>query len=649
MRLTIPEYCLICLVGPSGSGKSTFAAQHFRPTEIISSDVCRGLVCDDENSMEATSDAFELVHFIGSKRLSNRHLTVIDATSVKREDRQPIVALAKQYHALPVAFVFNMPDGLCHERNHDRPDRDFGRHVVRNQAQQLRRSLRGLRKEGFRYVYVFTSPEEVAEAEIERQRLWTDRRDDRGPFDIVGDVHGCFDELQELLDKLGYVVASKAGEDGGARYEVRHPEGRRVVFLGDLVDRGPRTPEVLRLVMDMTEADGAICIPGNHEAKLLRKLRGKDVKLIHGLAETVEQLDQEPSEFSRRVADFINGLISHYVLDDGKLVIAHAGMKEDMQGRSSAAVRSFSLFGETTGETDEFGLPIRYNWAGDYRGSAAVVYGHTPVPEVEWLNNTACIDTGCVFGGKLTALRYPERELVQVEARETYFEPVRPLQSPQTDTVVSAQHAYDDLLDLEDVQGKRILHTGLRQSVTIPAENAAAALEVMSRFAIDPKWLIYLPPTMAPSDTSQEPGLLEHPEEAFSYFEKMGVNQFVCQEKHMGSRAVVVVCRNVAAARERFGVSGDEAGMVYTRTGRAFFKDQVMQTAMLDRLREALDNTGFLEQVRDRLGHPRLRAYALVRKGAGPSPGSVRARRYSLARRSDRGLTSRDASIRAGH
>jgi protein phosphatase len=203
MRLTLPEYCLVCLIGPSGSGKSIFAAQHFLPTEVISSDACRGLVCDDENSLEASSDAFELVRFIASKRLANRRLTVIDATSVKREDRQPIVALAKQYHALPVALVFNMPEGLCHERNRERPDRDFGRHVVRNQAQQLRRSLKRLRKEGFRYVYVFTSPEEVASAEIERQRLWTDRRDEHGPFDIVGDVHGCFDELPGAPRQFG--------------------------------------------------------------------------------------------------------------------------------------------------------------------------------------------------------------------------------------------------------------------------------------------------------------------------------------------------------------------------------------------------------------------------------------------------------------
>src|SRR5690606_30881372 len=129
------------------------------------------------------------------------------------------------------------------------------------------------------------------------------------------------------------------------------------------------------------------------------KIGGKDVQVTHGLAESLQQFEQYETDcpgFSRAAADFINQLVSHYVLDDGKLVVAHAGMKESMQGRGSGAVRDFALFGETTGETDEFGLPVRYNWASEYRGKAAVVYGHTPVLEAEWLNNTICIDTGCV-------------------------------------------------------------------------------------------------------------------------------------------------------------------------------------------------------------------------------------------------------------
>ena len=266
--------------------------------------------------------------------------------------------------------------------------------------------------------------------------------------------------------------------------------------------------------------------------------------------------------------------MSHYVLDDGKLVVAHAGMKEEMQGRGSGKVRDFALYGETTGETDEFGLPVRYDWATEYRGQAMVVYGHTPVPEPEWLNRTINIDTGCVFGGKLTALRYPEREFVSVPAARTYCEPARPFLPPRPQAPsLTAQQAHDEVLDAEDVLGKRIVPTRLRGNVTIREENAAAALEVMSRFAADPRWLIYLPPTMSPCETSDQPGLLEHPAEAFAYYRSQGAPQVVCEEKHMGSRAVVIICRDEQAARERFGVTTGELGIVITRTGRRFFND----------------------------------------------------------------------------
>jgi protein phosphatase len=315
--------------------------------------------------------------------------------------------------------------------------------------------------------------------------------------------------------------------------------------------------------------------------------------MSHGLAESVKQLEAEPPELHERVAVFIDGLVSHYVLDDGRLVVAHAGMKDEMQGRSSGAVRSFALFGETTGENDEFGLPVRYDWAGEYRGKALVVYGHTPVPEAEWLNRTICVDTGCVFGGRLTALRYPEKELVSVPARRTYFEPARPLQPPAPASALTAQQAHDDLLDIDDVRGKRIVSTRLRQNVTVREENATAALEVMSRFAVNPKWLIYLPPTMAPSDTSREEGLLEHPAEAFDFYRRNGVTKLVCEEKHMGSRAVVIVCRDEATATARFGVAGEGTGIVYTRTGRRFFHDAAWEHELLARVRAALHAGGF--------------------------------------------------------
>ena len=515
MRIDLPDPSPVVLIGPSGSGKSSFARAHFAPTEVISSDFCRGLVADDENDQAATSDAFAVLNFIAGRRLAQPRFTVVDATNVQREGRRPLIELAKQHDLFPVAIVLDMPEAICQERNRSRPDRNFGPHVVRNQRSQLHKSLKGLQREGFRRVWVLRSPDEVEGAEIERAPLWTDRRSEHGPFDVIGDIHGCYAELTELLGELGYQVAA----DG---VEVTPPTGRRAIFVGDYGDRGPATPAVLKLVMSMAEAGTAICLPGNHDVKLVRKLKSRDVQITHGLAETLEQLESQSDEFRDRIRDFLDKLVSHVVLDDGKLVVAHAGMKQAYQGRSSGRVRDFALFGETTGETDEVGLPIRLQWASEYRGSAAVVYGHTPVAEPEWVNDTINIDTGCVFGGRLTALRWPERELVSVPASRTHYEPAKPFLPPEDGAPALDEDRPPFLLDVDDVSGKRIIQTALARNVTVREDQAAAAIEVMSRFAIDPRWLVYLPPTMAPTSTSNRPDLLEYPEQAFSEYRADG-------------------------------------------------------------------------------------------------------------------------------
>jgi protein phosphatase len=594
MHITIPKLSLVVLIGPSGSGKSTFARKHFLPTEVLSSDACRAMVSDEENNQAVTNDAFEVLHFIAAKRLALGRLTVIDATNVQPESRRPLVALARQYHCLPVAVVLDMPEKLCQDRNRQRDDRSFGPHVIRQQQSQLRRSLRGLAKEGFRHVFVLETPEEVEAATVERVPLYNDKRTEHGPFDVIGDVHGCADELEQLLERLGYDKLVIAGhEPGWSNVGFVHPQGRKAVFVGDLVDRGPRVLDTLSIARNMVKFGSALCVPGNHDMKLLKKLNGRDVQITHGLAQSLAEIDSLPDDirppFTKSLAEFLDGLVSHYVLDDAKLVVAHAGMKAEMQGRGSGKVRDFALYGETTGETDEFGLPVRHNWAAEYRGAAMVVYGHTPVPSPDWLNRTVNIDTGCVFGGKLTALRYPEKEFVSVQAARTYCEPARPfLPVEKQAPALTAQQADDDVLDADDVLGKRIISTRLRGNVTIREANATAALEVMSRFAANPKWLIYLPPTMSPCETSGEAGLLEHPAEAFAYYRSQGAPQVICEEKHMGSRAVVVVCRDEQAARERFGNAEDEVGVVTTRTGRRFFNEPGLERQFLDRLRAAL-------------------------------------------------------------
>ncbi|KGM14210.1 polynucleotide kinase-phosphatase [Cellulomonas bogoriensis] len=605
--LTIPALSLVVLVGASGSGKSTFAARHFGPFETLSSDFCRGLVSNDVNAQDATASAFDVLHHIAGKRLDAGLLTVVDATNVQQSARRSLVDLARAHDVLPVAIVLDVPEQVCLDRNAARADRDLPAHVVRRHRDQLRRSLRGLGREGFRTIHVLKGTEAIDAAVIERQPLRSDRREDHGPFDVIGDVHGCRSELETLLGRLGYAVVH---DTQGRAVDAVHPEGRRALFVGDLVDRGPDSAGVLRLAMGMVAAGNALAVPGNHENKLVRALDGRRVQVSHGLETTLAQLEDETDEFRTAVRDFCDGLVAHLVLDDGNLVVAHAGLKESFHNRASGRVRAFALYGDTTGETDEFGLPVRLPWAEEYRGRAMVLYGHTPTPAPTWVNNTMCLDTGCVFGGHLTALRYPEKELVQVPAEQVWYEPARPFPTAQgaadgPDGQVGRRDP--DVLDVTDVLGKRVVETGLHGRVTVAEENAAGALEVMSRFAVDPRWLVYLPPTMSPCATAPDGDLLEHPDQAFDAYAGDGVDQVVCEEKHMGSRAVVLLCRDADVAAGRFGMPAGTTGVVHTRTGRPFF-DDARTEQLLAVVRTAATTAGLW----DRLGGGRAPADWLV-------------------------------------
>ena len=570
MRIEIPELAVVALVGVSGSGKSTFANKYFKPTEVLSSDYFRALVSDDENNQLVTAQAFDALYYIAQKRLELGNLAVIDATNVQKEARANLLKLAKQQDCHAVAIVLNVPENICKERNEARTDRNFSGKVIYRQGEQLRRSIKRLQKEGFRYVYVLKSEDDIANVEIIRKPLWNNKKDVTGAFDIIGDIHGCYDELCALLEKLGYVNGV-------------HPDGRRVVFLGDLCDRGTKNVEVLRLVMDMVQAGNAYCVAGNHDAKLFKKLKGSNVTLTHGLDITVEQVYNQSEEFINETKKFLDGLVSHYVFDSGKLVVSHAGIIEKYQGRASGRVRDFCLYGDTTGETDEYGLPVRLPWANDYRGRATVVYGHTPCPDVQIVNNTFCIDTGCVFGGKLTALRYPEKNIMQVDALAQYCVPAKPI----------ALSINDDMLNIDDVLGQKYLNTALRKSIKINSENSAAALEIMSRFAADPHWLIYLPPTMSPCETGKLAHYLEYPSEAFDYYKNKGIAKVICQQKHMGSRGVIVLCKDRETAEKRFKINDGSFGIIYTRTGRQFFDDAKKETALLVHLQNLLYASGF--------------------------------------------------------
>lgn len=585
MTISLPEFGLVLLVGPTASGKSTFARRHFAPTEIVSSDVCRGLVGDYESDQTVTGEAFELLQTMVRLRLQLKKLVVVDATNLRFDDRQGLLAIAAKTHALASAIVFDVPESLLRTRNPDH--RGLKGQALERQMKLLRDSLRKIKREGFANVFV-VDEKTVSETEVRKVPLWTDKRSDAGPFDIVGDVHACHDEFVALLDRLGW----QAVDDGTGVPRFDPPAGRRLVLVGDLADRGPKPVETFRVLLRLFEEGKLVLVQGNHDKKLVAALKGRPVQKTHGLAETLAALDaaSDAEALKTRVRQMIDrNALSHFMFDGGRLCVAHAGLTEDLQGRASSTVRAFAMYGDVRGETDEDGLPVRHDWAADYRGQAAVIYGHTPVAEAVWRNNTLCIDTGCCFGGRLTAVRWPEREIVQVEATAVHAVPPRPLHVPGPAIVTRDDHA-EGVADIAPLLTMRKVETELMGMVKFDAANAAAAIETLSRFGVDPRWLVYLPPTMAPVRTSQHPTMLERPEEAFAHFAQAGVGVVHAQLKHMGSRALAVVCRDETVARRRFGVSGAD-GIVYTRTGRRFFEDPAQERAVLDAVRKAMDRS----------------------------------------------------------
>lgn len=590
--LAIPELSLVLLIGVSGSGKSSFAARHFGRYEVLSSDAFRGMVSNDEESLTATPAAFAALHHVAAARLRAGLLTVVDATNVQASARQGLIELAREHDVLPVAIVLDLPAGVCIERDARRSDRRVGSAVIKRQHDALRRSLRGLGREGLRTVHILGSEAAVDAAAIVREPLRSDLRDRGGPFDLIGDVHGCRSELETLLTELGYRIERDAADRPVGAVP---PPGRTAVFVGDLVDRGPDSAGVLRLVMGMVAAGHALAVPGNHEERLVKALRGRQVNLAHGLEGTLAQLAGEPAEFRAEVERFCDGLVAHLVLDGGRLVVAHAGLKQAYHGRASARVRAFALYGDVTGEVDELGLPVRRPWQLEYRGEAAVVYGHTAVSTAEWVNNTLCLDTGAAFGGRLTALRYPERELVSVPAEQVWASPPRPLAPPVGSASAAVAAAASPVtrpdpraLRIDDVLGGRRIDTRWFGRVSLSAAQAAGALEVIGRWSIDPAVLLHLPPTMSPVDSATHPAYLEHPAEALSYYRAQGVEAVIGEQKHMGSRALVLLARDGAA----FGRPSEFRGAVHTRTGRRFFERPEQEREVLERLHRIAEAAG---------------------------------------------------------
>jgi protein phosphatase len=416
MNIEIPEFCIVVLIGASGSGKSTFAGRFFNEEEILSSDRFRWMITGNEANQESSKDAFSILHLTLAFRLKRRLLCVVDATNTTPASRESIFAIAKKYNTEVYAFVFDFSFEECYLRNLQRA-RVVPDYVIQKQIDDIQSY--NLDEEHFRSIITFHSIEELNSCDITRRKMFSNKTDVT-MVDMIGDIHGCFVELIELVEQLGYTI-SKKPEGSFYTYSISHPENRRLVFLGDLIDRGPSVGEVVHFVYNVCQEGNAFCLPGNHENKFLRHLYNHKEKATPEIEASIQSIKKLPNGFVDKLHTFIYRLHHHYLFDGGKLVVAHAGLPEYFHGRDSKKIRDFALYGDTNGERDANGFPIRRNWAKDYSGEALVVYGHTPVREPHWENNTVNIDTGCVFGGKLTALRYPERKMYFVPAKKIYY------------------------------------------------------------------------------------------------------------------------------------------------------------------------------------------------------------------------------------
>ena len=425
--IPLPRDAAVLILGSAGSGKSTFARAHFAESQVLSSDRFRAMISDDEGNQGASSAAFDILHRLLDYRLLWGRLSVVDATNLKPSARQPLLDRIRRHGRPAVAIVLDPGLEVCRERNARRTSRVVDAHVLELHQNLIRQALEELPREGFAAVCHLSSAEMIDAVRLEVEAPAYDRRKLAGPFDIIGDVHGCLDELLDLLVKLGYGLSPAFDRYDRPTYEVVPPEGRTLLFVGDLPDRGPDSPGVIRLAMRMAEQGKALAVRGNHDDKLYRKLMGRDVSLGEAIRKTLEQLDGEPPEWVAEARDYLGRMPIHLVLAGGDLLVAHAGLTADLHGRETDRVRAFALYGATDGRRDEFGLPVRLNWAANYAGRPDVIHGHVPVRRAEWVNRTIDVDTGCCFGNELTALRWPEREIVSVPARQIYAIPPRPL------------------------------------------------------------------------------------------------------------------------------------------------------------------------------------------------------------------------------
>lgn len=606
MKMAIPHAGIVLLIGPSNSGKSTWLrklvqTEEILPSEVVSSDDFRTMVSDndfidwrDRPQDEAaglkdayskiSEEAFLMLDAVIEARGRLNKRVFVDATHLRSDDRKRYIELAKRLHVPIIAIVFDVPERDLLDRD-DKRDNPRGRKRIKQQVQVFRNEKRFIKKEGFSAVYELKQPEETKLI----KRTNPIEIDLEAGIDVIGDVHGCFAELVELLVKLGY-------EENREGLYV-HPEGRKFVSVGDIMSRGPESLRSMLFFQKHVEAGVAWMVDSNHGWKIARWLGGRPVELSHGdekveqefLAYEAEAGSSQAELLKEQLAQFLLAAPSHYVFKKNGvpvLVCTHAGIKDEWIGKQSPAISDFCRYGDTAG-FDEKGKPVRKDWTIAHRSSTLIVWGHDPKPKPLVINQTINIDQGAVFGGELTAYRYPERTFESVKAAQDYS-------GASDNPLVEWERNRLNPPNIGKFLNGYTVTTEEVGEVWIHPDTVKPAIDAVSHSTLPLEQLAYIPPTMSPTPKpSALEGFLEHPREAIDYYRSNGVDKMVAEKKHMGSRAILLLFKDEEAAEKQTGIRA--FGVIYTRTGRRFF-DETAEHEVVSRLQTELHRIGYFEK-----------------------------------------------------